>query len=298
MALNLEALRKKVADLDSKNKKAAKTTWKPDGEHEVRCLPLEGSEDLAHEKYFHYNIGTHFKLYCPKNDGEDCAVCDFADKLKSWNDENGKEKPKTRREADFKAFRELQAGPKYYIPIGVRKSKTAEDLDEPIWWEISPSVYKQLLNICMNEDYNEDHPDGGALAILTSLKHGRDLTVKFIKPGAEGNQTSFNKTTAEERKKSKPLLADQAAAKKYVERIPDFDTAVKPLSAQEVEKIFTEFLASGTPDAEPGEPGIEKTATVSSNNAEKLTGTKSPDQAMDKLREMISKGSKETSKEG
>lgn len=289
--MNLEALRKRFAELDSKNKKGAKATWKPEGEHNVRLLPWEGNEeDLGKELYWHYSIGKSLKLYCPKNDGNDCAVCDLAEQLRSWNDVNGKEKPKTLREADFQLFRKLQSGPKHYVPVIVRKGDTGDEFDGPFWWEMSPTVYKALFSICLNEDYNDGHADGGGLAILTSIEHGRDIKVKFAKPGENGNATSYNKVTVEERKKTRPLLVDRKQANSLLEKIPALSDSIKPLSSSEVQKIFDEAFDGGA--IASTSDGVEHGEQLPSNNAEKLTGTKSVEQGLDKLKDLINKQGK------
>lgn len=291
--MNLESLRKRFAELESKNKKGAKSTWKPTGEHNVRALPLpdQASDDLGKEVHFHFNIGNQFKVYCPKNDGNDCAICDLAAQLKAWNDPNGKEKPETRRKADFELFRKVGSGQKYFVPIIVRKSDKGDDFEGPIWWEMSPTVYKDLIKICLDEDYNAAHPDGGALSILTSVEHGRDIAVKFMKPGEPGNTTSYNKVAVTERKITRPLLTDRKQAQALIGKIPDISDAVRSLTSAEVQKIFDEaYAGSSTPDDGKGSLGSEHGEEhVSSNNAEKLSGKSKVDDAepMAKLQALI-----------
>lgn len=289
--MNLDALRKRFAELDSRNKKGGKAVWKPEAEHNVRCLQLpEGGdgEDLGKEVYWHYGIGKYKKVYCPKNDGNECAICDFAAVMKDWNGPDGKEKPKAQREADFQIFRTLEAGPKHYVPIIVRKSETGDDFEGPFWWEMSPTVYKALFSICLNEDWNSDHADGGGLAILTSREHGRDVKVKFMKPGAEGNTTSYNKVTVEERKKTRPLLVDRKQSAALGDKIPSLADAARPLSSAEIQKIFDESFSGDEVSKSSGvEHGADSEPDVQSHNAEKLDGKSSVEEGLDKLKKLI-----------
>lgn len=290
--MDINALKKRFAELESRNKRGGKATWKPTAEHDVRCLavPDETVEDLGKEVYFHFNIGKNFKVYCPKNDGNECALCDLTDTLRAWTDADGNDKPEAQRKQEFQLSRKTEAGPKYFVPVIVRKTANADDFEGPFWWEQSPAVYKDLMKICLDEDYNADHPDGGALAILTSVEHGRDVRVKFMKPGEEGNQTSYNKVSVSERKKARPLLADRKQAKELSAKIPSFDDAVKVLTSADVEKILNEAFPGGEiTAAEDPDLGSEHGGKAKSQNAEKLTGTKSVDEAMDKLKGLINK---------
>lgn len=287
--MDLNALRKRFAELDAKNKRGSKSIWKPEGKHNARVLELpdNGTDDIGKELFFHFDIGKNRKVYCPKNDGNDCPVCDFADLMKEWNDVDGKPKEESKRKADFEIFRKLQAGSKHFVPVIVRKSDTGDDYDGPFWWECSPGVCKDLIKICLDEDYNATHPDGGGLGILTSIEHGRDVTVQFMKPGDPGNQTSFNKVSVSERKVTRPLLNDRKQAAQLASKLPDLAEAVKVLSTAEVQKMFDEAFGADGAQATAGTSEIEHGAEAPANNAEKLTGTKTVDEAMDKLKSLI-----------
>ena len=83
MALNMDKIREKLNSLtgkgDSKN-----VFWKPvDGESNIRIVPTADGDPFK-DFHFHYNVAQGGFL-CPKrNFGDDCPVCNFANKL--WNE--------------------------------------------------------------------------------------------------------------------------------------------------------------------------------------------------------------------
>ena len=95
------------ARLATLNRKTSKSTdiWKPKDEHDVRLLEVDNIEPFA-ERAFHYNIGDAMQVLCPKiNFGDECVICDYAESLRSWKDEKGRDKPEKMRKEDFEIFK-------------------------------------------------------------------------------------------------------------------------------------------------------------------------------------------------
>jgi len=86
MALNIEAMRQKLANSQNKNAgKNSGTKWRPsEGDQTIRILPTKDGDPFK-EFHFHYNVGKNPGILCPKkNYGEHCPICDFASQL--WRD--------------------------------------------------------------------------------------------------------------------------------------------------------------------------------------------------------------------
>ena len=118
MAINLEAMRAKLDKLNGKNE--GKTNfWRPeDGESNIRVVSTPDGDPFK-ERFFHYNVGTSGFLCPKKNFGDQCSVCDFANRL--WNE--GSEE--SRRQA-----KDLFAKQRFFTPVLVRGE---EDLGIRVW---------------------------------------------------------------------------------------------------------------------------------------------------------------------
>jgi hypothetical protein len=267
--MDINAIKAKLKQLEQGKPKKAK--WKPTDEHIVRVLPLPGDEDIASVVKWHYGVDNGRAMYCPSTDGEDCPFCDFAKTLKGWKDEHGHDKSEERRKIDWELFKKVDAAVKHYAPIVVRK-KDSTDLEGPFLWEMTPKTYTALFKICANDDWNEDHPEGGGLKILTSLTHALDVVVTLKKKGEKGNTTNFDLTEVEERKKFSPLIkGDVKASEALLEKIPGISTLATPIGTAEAKKIFLAWKASfengdldtseGTEHGGGGNRNAEKPAT-------------------------------------
>lgn len=285
--MNLEAIRAKLKGLEEGKPKSKR--WKPTDEHQVRCLPLPGEEDISFIVKWHYGVNAGRQMACPSTWGDDCPFCDLARKLKSWKDEKGRDKPEHVRKMDWEFFKKIDAAVKHYIPVVLRK-KDSEDLEGPFLWELTPKTYQAVLKFCADDDYNDGHPDGGGLRVLTSLFHGLDLTVTLKKKGEKGNQTSFDLTEVIERKKASPIYKgdkDGTAARALLEKIPSQSEIAKPVSTEEAEKIFAAWRGSMSETAETSDDsGVE----YSSNSAESpAVGGASVDDVVAKLEKLSAK---------
>lgn len=262
MAFDINAIRNKLKSMEEGRPKSRR--WKPKDEHTVRALPIPGEEDLALVLKWHYGVDGGRPMACPGTWDEDCPFCDLARRLKSWKDEKGRDKPEHVRKMDWEWFKKVDAAVKHYVPVVVRKKDSA-DVEGPFLWELTPTTYQALLKICANDDWNDDHPEGGGLRVLTSLGHGLDLVVVLKKPGEKGNAKPFPLTEVEERKKFSPVFkaADggEQRARGLLERIPDISEIAKPVSTEEAERVFATWQSSmaegGASESGSGDSGVE-----------------------------------------
>lgn len=260
--------------------------WKPKDNHSVRILPLVGDEyptnELAVSVFWHYGVDAGKKMYCPKNTGDSCSFCDFAESLYSYNDENGKKKSKEQKDEDFQIYKKVNAAEKFYVPIVVRKEKSTE-VEGPVWWEMTQKTFQTLLEITINDDWNEDHPDGGGYKILTSLRAGLDLEVSLLPKNSPENKTNFDLTKVQERKKFTELVkGDLAAAERIVESIPSLREIIRPITGKAAADIFDKFALSQGEDSKPE-------SEVDYNGEKVSEGGNSVDDTVSRLEQMIKK---------
>ena len=83
MAIDLEAIRRKLNDLSSQTKRTD-NLWKPKpGSNQVRIVPYQHDKDNPFmELFFHYDLGKKNYL-SPVTYGESDPVVEFSEKLKS-----------------------------------------------------------------------------------------------------------------------------------------------------------------------------------------------------------------------
>lgn len=296
--MDMKAMMARLAELNNKNSKGAgggklKKVFKPKNEHDVRCLKKEGVDDPFVVRNFHGGIpnnGNTYPFSCPKNHGEECPVCDFAEALlapgglAAWKDENGNQRPENERKQGWEMFKKIQAKPRFYIPI-IERTKEADGVQ---WWSFTENNYNELVKICTNVDWNTDRDDAGGDAVLTSPTSGLDLHLSYQEPGKKGNATTFTKVVITERKKMSKLAPTAAEAKKIIDSIYPLDETHdgKRVTKAEAHAYLSAYLNGGISEdraAEVGKPDVEYVAPVDSANAEKLTGTKSVDEKLEEL---------------
>ncbi len=287
--MDINEIRAKLKGLEGG--RPQKLIWKPKDEHTVRLLPLPGEADITEAVNWHYGVDEGRKLYCPSTVGDACAFCDLGQVLRSWKDDKGRDKQEADRKRDWDWFKKIQAANKHYAPIIVRKAGGhVDDFEGPFWWEMSPKTRERLLTIASNDDYNEEHADGGGSRILTSLTHGLDLIVTLKKAGQTGNQTTFDLTEVDERRKCSPRFKERGkkAAEEVLKGMPPLSEAIKTATTADAEKAFRSYEASLSGDAPPPDAssGVEHgPATNSSENA--LSGGKSVEEILKKLDSLI-----------
>lgn len=208
--------------------------WKPTGKHVVRLLKFEDG-DAAKPIGFHYNIGGNKPIVCPKyNFGDDCAICDACESLKSWNDENGIEKPEGRRKQEFKFFTKIQVKERWYTPLILREG----DDKSPKLWDYTPAVLKKIIKCAetLNEEYSTKE-----FSILNDVEEAMDLVVEF-KDKNDNNQ--FTSTEVSYRTRTSKLADNQEEIDQILENLPDLFSFVEKQSSDEVEKLWADFLDS------------------------------------------------------
>lgn len=284
MAMNLNDLKNKLNQLNRKTSKGD-DVWKPRDEHQVRLIadPRHQDDPLI-AVFFHNDIGENQPIVCPKmNSGgeEECAVCDFADKLKAWKDPDGNDKPEAIRKQDFNVFKKIQAKPRMFVPMIERGRDGKPDSEKAMWWGLTKAQADQVLEVCDGDRVAESGFGDEALRVLFDTKKGYDLMVSYAKPGDKGNTTDFTQITIKGKIRSSPLAKDEATAKRLSESVRDLKEIYPPVSSAEVERILKKFVGSNSEEAKPTD-GLKyenKTKQTNSGENAKLSGTRSLDEA-------------------
>lgn len=227
MAIDLEAIKRRVAELSGVKKTSSVQMWKPTvGEYKIRCLPWKNTPDGQPfaERWFYY-IGENAGILTPKQFGKSDPIDDLIRKLYSSG------KPEDRVLA-----KKLAPKMRCYAPVIVRGE---EDKGVQIW-SFGKLVYQRMLGFFLDEEVGD----------ILSPTEGFDLKVTISKqPGKQ-----FNDTTVDPARKSTPLHTDQSVSQKWLDNIPSIDDMYRLKSTQEIETVLNNWLSGGG-TADPSSEG-------------------------------------------
>ena len=218
MAVDLEAIRRRMAELNGTKKTSSVQLWKPGlGEYKIRCLPwknaIEGQPFM--ERWFYY-LGNNAGILSPKQFGKPDPIDDLIRKLYS----SGKPDDRT-------LAKNLQPKMRAYAPVIVRGQ---EDKGVMVW-AFGKIVYQRLLGFFIDEDYGD----------ITDPLQGFDLKVTISQqPGKQ-----FQDTVVDCKGRPSKLHEDSATIKKWLDSTPNLDDMYRLKSREEIEAVLNNWLNGG-----------------------------------------------------
>jgi len=241
MAIDFEAIRRKVAELSGEGSRGTSNFWKPDvGTHTVRLLPFKDNDGQPFkERYYHYGLGTrgfHSLRYLGKPD----PIQELQSKLFDEGTPGSREMAK-------KLYPKMRA----YCPVIVRDNEGGGVQ----LWAFSKMIYQQLLNIMLDPDYGD----------ITDPLEGRDIKVTVIKK--DGFKYPMVDSVMP-RGKVSSLNTDTNAAKEWLDSVPDLNEVLKGdfKTYEEVEKIINDWINGGAPTDSFGTSKFGTTSTEAPSN--------------------------------
>ena len=243
MAINFDAIRKKLDNLSGNNKKS-NASWKPkEGEvYTVRLISFPNNDGQPFkELWFYYNIGNNPGLLAPYQYGKADPIQDLINKLR---DEGTKE--------SYELAKKLYPKMRCYAPVIVRGE---EDKGVQLW-AFGKQVYQTLLGIMLDEDYGD----------ITDPESGRDVKVRCYKPAGK----KYSETEVMPRGKSSSLSTNTGTAKQWLGNIPDVSKMFELKSSDELSKIVNDWINNGMPDGSEGtsKGGTSQMSSASSDESE------------------------------
>ncbi len=230
MAIDMKKMRAKLESLQNNGGKGKSAFWRPqDGEQVIRIVPSDDGDPFK-EYWFHYNLGDNPGFLSPKkNFGEDCPLDSYVRELYRQGDDES-----------VKMAKSLSARQRFFAPVIVRGE---EDQGVRVWG-FGKMAYQELLNLVLNPDYGD----------ITDVDEGTDLVIKYGKPAG----AQFPQTTITPRRKASAMVDNAKKAKEMLNSIPDFTTLFERKTAQEVQVMLEEFIASRLDDE-----GVEEASSES-----------------------------------
>ncbi len=211
MPFDLEAIRKKVSQLNGTLKRSRVNYWKPEpGEYNIRVLPWPNNDGQPFkERWFYYNIGKNPGLLAPTQYQKADPVQELIDKLHASGKKEDKEIAK-------KLYPKMRA----FAPIIVRGPTE----DQVLVWSFGKEIYQRLLEFFLDAEIGD----------ITEVNDGFDLKVKITKaPGK-----FWPDTTVDAARKATKLFPDTKKIEDTLAAIPNLDEYHKLKTYDELKAII------------------------------------------------------------
>lgn len=215
MAIDLDALRKKLNQLSGQNSRK-NLMWRPQAGEEatVRIISFPDNDGQPFkELWFYYNIGNNPGLLTPHQFGKPDPIQDLINKLRA--DDN---------KESYELAKKLYPKMRSFAAVIVRGE---EDKGVRLW-SFGKTVYQELLKVMLDPDYGD----------ITDVKEGFDVKVSVSQPPGK----IYAETSVRPRPKSTPLSADKAKTKEWTDSIPDLDDLYSLKSFEELERVINTWL--------------------------------------------------------
>lgn len=225
MAINLEAIRRRMAELNGARKNSSVQLWKPvPGEYKIRCLPWKdvSSDQPFLERWFYYLDGQP-AILAPKQFGKPDPINDLITKLF-----------RSGKPEDKELAKKLFAKNRVYVPMIVR----GEEDKGVMAWAFGVKLHQRLLSFFVDDDFGD---------FLDPIS-GFDLKVSVVKKPA----AQFSEITVDIKGRPCKLHDDPEQAEKWLNSIPNLDNMYTLKSKEEIEASLNMWLNSGSTD-EAGE---------------------------------------------
>ena len=226
MAIDLDAIRRKLGDLQSQTTRTSHL-WKPSpGKNQVRIVPYQYNKDNPfQELFFHYDLGKKNYL-SPVTFGEADPVVEFSEKLKSSGNRD-----------DWKLGKKMEPKMRCYLPVIVR----GQESEGVKFWGFGKTVYQELLQFIADPDYGD----------ITDLSSGRDVVVTFHP--AEGTER-FPKTTIMVKPNQTPATEDKNVADKIMNNQQDIHDIYKKVDYDTLKGALQTWLDGGDEEQQNEQP--------------------------------------------
>ena len=253
MAIDFDAIRNKLAQLSGQNSRR-NVMWRPQEGEEATIRLLSFADNGGQpfkELWFYYNIGNNPGLLAPYQSGEPDPIQELIQKLR---DDSSKE--------SYELAKKLYPKMRSYAPVIVRGE---EDKGVRLW-SFGKTVYQDLLNIMLDEDYGDitDPADGRDVKVTCTKAPGRMWATTAVRP--RGKQSSLSK--------------DNALAKKWMDSIPNLDDMYTLKTYDELEKIVNDWLNGDDGDDSLGIVH-QSSPTPASSDASDSSGTSTKYKSLD-----------------
>lgn len=225
MAIDLEAIRKKVEQLQGVRNNSRVQLWKPlPGTYKVRGLPWKNPDDGQpfKERWFYY-LGKNSGILAPSQFGKPDPIQELRSKLY----ESGKPDDKL-------LAKKLKPKMRAYMPVVTRGDDAS---DEVLVWSFGKIVYQRLLGFFLA-------PGDMPSADFLDPKEGFDLKVTITK--IQGKM--YNDTQVDAVPRVSALNDSDEKIKSILESVPNIDDMYRLKTYSEIETVLNSWLEADDDD--------------------------------------------------
>jgi len=235
--MDIEAVKKRLEQLQSSNKRTT-NLWKPPaGDSQIRILPNKLNSKLPFiELYFHYDLGRKNYL-SPISFKRPDPIEEFASKLKSTGSRD-----------DWQLGRKLEAKMRTFAPVIVR----GEEQDGVKFWGFGKTVYQALLGFMADASYGD----------ISDPVSGRDITVTFHT--AKELKATYPQTTIRPAGVPSVLSDNPDIVKKLIESQKDISELYQELSYDDLADALEEYL--NPTETSDDEESVDSNASTTMNS--------------------------------
>lgn len=217
MAIDFDAVRRKLGQLSGQNKKSA-VVWRPEEgkDYQVRVIAYPDNDGQPFvDRWYYYGIGGDRArpILSPNQFGKKDPIQELITKLREDGSDSARDLVK-------KLYPKLRTTAAVIV-------RGEEDKGVRLW-TFGKMVYQDLLKIMLDEDYGD----------ITDVTVGRDIKVSVTKqPGK-----SYADTKVSPRVTQTPLSKDKEQIAKWLSSVPRMTDYDEHLSVEEIEKQVNDWL--------------------------------------------------------
>lgn len=263
MAIDFDAIRKKLGQISGQNKKSA-IMWRPEEgkDYTVRIISFPNNDGQPFiDRWYYYGIGGDKApgILAPFQFSKKDPIQDLITVLR----EDG-------TDASRDLCKKLYPKMRTFAAVIVRGE---EDRGVRLW-SFGKNIYQDLLKLMLDEDYGD----------ITDLESGRDVKVSVTRtPGK-----TFADTKVTPRANPSPLSKDSSQVKQWLSSIPNINDYEDLLNAEEIEKRVNNWLNAST-NEEESSTGTERLNSFDSElNSMRAGSNKSRKSAFDDIEDAFS----------
>lgn len=247
MAIDFDAIRKKLSQISGQNRKSS-ILWRPekDKDYNIRIISIPNNDGQPFvDRYFYYGIGGP-GFYAPFQFHKPDPIQELIEKLRADGTDESRDLVK-------KLYPKLRT----YAAVIVRGE---EDKGVRLW-AFSKTIYQDLLRLMLDEDYGD----------ITDIQNGRDLKVNVSQP--PGKQYPDTKVTP---RGAPSPLGTSSQIELWMNNIPNIDDYETVLSVEEIERRVNTWLAGDSNNESEGTTrGGDSSKTESKTSSSNSYGSSS-----------------------
>jgi hypothetical protein len=245
MAIDFDAIRRKLGQLSGQNKKSA-VTWRPEEnkDYQVRIIAFPNNEGQPFvDRWYYYNIGGDKApaILAPHQFGKRDPIQELIQKLREDNSEESRNLAK-------KLYPKLRTT----AAVIVR----GEEDKGVRFWSFGKMVYQDLLKLMLDDDYGD----------ITDVNTGRDVKVSVTKQPAK----SYADTKITPRANQTPLSKDPNQVSQWLSSVPRMSDYDEHVTAEEIEKRVNDWISGGTQSAPEKEKATGGAQTSTQTTSETI----------------------------